>query len=127
MRGLKRVEGINVVPLIDVVLVLLAIVLTVSTFVVTGHIKLNLPNAASAQKMQLKSIDISILGNGEIYFGEEKIAKESLEQKISTLSKEDMVSIKGDKKSAFEDFVLVMDKLKAHGMEKISIVAKNND
>ena len=49
MRALKRVEGINVVPLIDVVLVLLAIVLTISTFVATGQLKIELPTAKSTE------------------------------------------------------------------------------
>ena len=53
MRALKRPEGINVVPLIDVMLVLLAIVLTISTFVASGAIKLDLPKAASAQTVPI--------------------------------------------------------------------------
>jgi len=127
MRGLKRVEGINVVPLIDVVLVLLAIVLTVSTFVAAGQIKLDLPHASSVEKLPPKSVDISIVGSGEFYFRGEAVTKEVLTQKIASLTKEDIVSIRGDKKSAFEDFVFVMDVLKGHGVEKISIVAKEHD
>ncbi len=126
MRGLKRVEGINVVPLIDVVLVLLAIVLTVSTFVAAGHIKLDLPSAASAERTPSKNIEISIKPNGEIFWNGELVAKDALDVKVSQLSKNDTVAVKGDKKSAFEDFVFVIDKLKLHGIEKISILARTD-
>ncbi len=45
---------------------------------------------------------------------------------MSQLSKNDTVAVKGDKKSAFEDFVFVIDKLKLHGIEKISILARTD-
>ncbi len=126
MRALKRVEGINVVPLIDVVLVLLAIVLTVSTFVVIGQIKLDLPSAATAEKMPPKTVEIAIKPGGEIFWNGEAVTKDGIEAKLSTLNKADFVSVKGDKKSTFEDFVFVMDRLKSRGLEKILIVAKND-
>ncbi len=126
MRALKRVEGINVVPLIDVVLVLLAIVLTISTFVATGQLKIELPAAKSTEVSQgQQKVEIAVLSGGELYYDGEKIDKAGLETKISGLSKGDFVHIKGDKKSAFEDFVFVMDRLKLQGLEKITIVTKN--
>lgn len=126
MRALKRVEGINVVPLIDVVLVLLAIVLTISTFVATGQLKIELPTAKSTEVSQeQQKVEIAVLSGGELYYDGEKIDKAGLETKISGLSKSDFVHIKGDKKSAFEDFVFVMDRLKLQGLEKITIVTKN--
>lgn len=49
MKSLKKVEGINVVPLIDIMLVLLAIILTVSSFIALGKIEIALPQASSYQ------------------------------------------------------------------------------
>ncbi len=126
MRSLKKIEGINVVPLIDVVLALLAITLAISTFVAAGQIKLDLPDASSAEKLPYKSVDISIVGNGEFYFGGEAVTKNALSQKIASLTAKDIVTIRGDKKSAFEDFVFVLDRLKSRGVEKISIATKDN-
>ena len=40
---IKRAEGLNIIPLIDVMLVLLAIVLSVSTFIAQGKIPITLP------------------------------------------------------------------------------------
>lgn len=54
---LHRKDGLNVVPFIDIMLVLLAIVLSISTFIAQGKIKLDLPEASSAtpQKDEKKS------------------------------------------------------------------------
>ena len=40
--------GLNIVPFIDIMLVLLAIVLSISTFIANGQIKVDLPTAKNA-------------------------------------------------------------------------------
>jgi len=123
-RALKKVEGMNVIPLIDIVLVLLAIVLTLSTFVANGQIKLDLPQASSSTKVPLKSIDISVDAGGVMFWDGQKLTREEIAVKASTVSPQDTVSIRGDTKSAFGDFVFVMDILKKQGVTKISIITK---
>lgn len=125
-RALKRVEGINVVPLIDVVLVLLAIVLTLSTFVASGQIKLDLPQASSVTKAPLKSVEISIDNKGLIYLDGALVTKETLVAKLSSVTPEDAVSVRGDTQSMFGDFVFIMDSVKKQGVTKISIITQPN-
>ena len=124
MRALKRVEGINVVPLIDVVLVLLAIVLTISTFVASGAIKLDLPKASSATQEPKQEVVISVDDQGVMYWNHDVVNKDILAQKIASLSVEDSVSVRGDKKAYFDDFIFVLDRLKMQKIEKISIVTE---
>lgn len=52
---MPKKEGLNVIPLIDIMLVLLAIVLSVSTFIAQGSIKIDLPNSESAEKSKTKT------------------------------------------------------------------------
>lgn len=124
MRALKRVEGINVVPLIDVVLVLLAIVLTISTFVASGAIKLDLPKAASATRIPQQKIEIAISENGSMFWNGKTMSQEELITQISTLNADSSVSVLGDKKAFFNDFIFIIDHLKLQKIEKISIVTK---
>ena len=124
MRALKRPEGINVVPLIDVMLVLLAIVLTISTFVASGAIKLDLPKAASAQTKPPEKIEIALNENGEIFWNGTALTQDQLRANISKLTSESSVSVRGDKKAFFNDFIFVLDQLKLKQIEKISIVTQ---
>lgn len=126
MRALKRVEGINVVPLIDVVLVLLAIVLTISTFVASGAIKLDLPKAASAIQTPPQKIEIAINENGSLFWNGKEMSKEELNVHITALNIDSSVSILGDKKAFFNDFIFILDQLKRQKIEKISIVTKRD-
>ncbi|WP_295052042.1 biopolymer transporter ExbD [Sulfuricurvum sp.] len=124
MRALKRVEGINVVPLIDVVLVLLAIVLTISTFVASGAIKLDLPKAASALQTPPQKIEIAINENGSLFWNGKAMMQKELVAQISRLNRDTSISILGDKKAFFNDFIFILDQLKLQKIEKISIVTK---
>lgn len=47
MRRQAKFDDINVVPFIDIMLVLLVIVLTTASFIQTGLIKLDLPTSSS--------------------------------------------------------------------------------
>lgn len=47
----KEFDYLNVIPLVDVMLVLLTIVLTTSTFIATGGIKVELPKASTDKEM----------------------------------------------------------------------------
>ena len=66
---MKRFDQINVIPFIDIMLVLLAIVLTTATFISQGLIEVNLPAAdnAVAMKEQHKSLEISIDAGNRMY------------------------------------------------------------
>lgn len=122
MRSLKKVEGINVVPLIDIMLVLLAIVLTVSSFIAVGKLEVTLPHAKSQSKLEPKRYDIAITAQKKFYLNEIEYSKDDLINELNKLTKEDIVAISADKVSLYEDFVFVVDILKLNGIEKISMV-----
>ena len=70
----KRFDSINVIPFIDIMLVLLVMVLTTATFIKQGVIPVALPTAKASTKedvkKELKSSIIMIAGGREITFGQ---------------------------------------------------------
>jgi biopolymer transport protein ExbD len=124
---LKRPEGMNVVPFIDVMLVLLAIVLTISTFIAQGKIKVDLPAATSAiqQQDRLEALEIVIDSNDKLYVKDTEITIEELKQTIMKFKNSDEIIILGDKMSNFGRFIDVIDVLKTKGHENIQIVTKH--
>lgn len=124
MKSLKRVEGINVVPLIDIMLVLLAIVLTISSFIALGKLDITLPKASSATSINPKNHEIVISKDKKFYFDKQEIDKELLSVKLDILTKEDNIIISADKGSLYEDFIFVVDILKQKKLTKISMVVQ---
>ena len=121
----KRFDSINVIPFIDIMLVLLVMVLTTATFIKQGIIPVNLPEAKAAQKQEeKKEVTIYVNAKGETFFEKEKVDTASLEKRLSEVSKDQTVVLRSDKESRFQDFVSVMDILKKLGHEQLYIVTK---
>ena len=123
--SIPRRDGLNIVPIIDIMLVLLAIVLSVSTFIAQGHIKVNLPSSSSSQNPQEdKKVTIKVDSESKIYLDDVAISEDELEKKIAALDKNDLVVLKNDKDSKFSSFISIMDVLKKAGHEKFAIVTE---
>ena len=121
----KKFDEINVIPFIDIMLVLLVMVLTTATFIKQGVIPVELPHAKATNKEDVKKeITIYVNAKGEMFFDKEKVDLKALESKLSTISKEQTVILRSDKESKFQDFVNVMDILKKLEHEQLYIVTK---
>jgi biopolymer transport protein ExbD len=121
----KRFDEINVIPFIDIMLVLLVMVLTTATFIKQGVIPVDLPEAKASEKQdEKKEVSVYVNDKGEMFFDKEKVDLKSLEVKLSSISKEQTVVLRSDKESKFQDFVSVMDILKRLGHEQLYIVTK---
>lgn len=122
---LKKYDSINVIPFIDVLLVLLAIVLLTSTFITKGIIPVSLPNSNNADSLKPdKEIVLVIQENGDLFIEDKPETLESIEQIILKSSKETPIHINTDKNTKFESFVQVLDMLKKHNYSNVSIVTK---
>jgi biopolymer transport protein ExbD len=121
----KRFDEINVIPFIDIMLVLLVMVLTTATFVNQGIIPIELPTAKASKKEDAKKeMTIYVNDKGELFFEKERVDLKTLEAKLSTISKEQTVVLRSDKESKFQDFVSVMDILKRLNHEQLYIITK---
>ena len=120
---MPKKEGLNVIPLIDIMLVLLAIVLSVSTFIAQGSIKIDLPNSESAEKKQDENDKIAVLINkdNDFFIGEEKVPEENLKEKLNEITNETLIELKSDKESKFDSFIKVIDILKEKNHENFAI------
>ncbi|WP_169939980.1 TonB system transport protein ExbD [Campylobacter sp. RM15925] len=121
MRMPKK-EGLNVIPLIDIMLVLLAIVLSVSTFIAQGNIPIDLPSSESAKTEQEDNkIAVIINKDNEFFVDDKKIAEENLKERLSDIDTKTLIELKSDKDSKFEMFVKVIDILKEKNHENFAI------
>lgn len=121
----KRFDQINVIPLIDILLVLLVMVVTTATFIKQGILPIELPEATSSDKKEdQKEIDIYVTKTGEYHLDKSPISVSELEKKIASIPKEQTVVLRSDKEATFQNFVTVMDLLKKYRHEQLYIVTK---
>ncbi|RXJ88344.1 TonB system transport protein ExbD [Arcobacter sp. CECT 8983] len=123
---IKKFDSINVIPFIDVLLVLLAIVLMTSTFIAKGVIPVSLPETKSAKKLkENKEFTIYIDAQNFYYVNKKKITFENLEEELLKLNYDSLILIRSDKEADFNSFVKVLDFLKSKDFLNISIVTQN--
>lgn len=121
----ERFDKINVVPFIDIVLVLLVIVLATASFVNKKSVKVDLPTASSKTVTEKKAIMISIDKEGKYYYEKIPLSLENLEEKLKKLDpKKDVISLQTDQKTEFQKFVSIIDILKEKGFQNLSIITK---
>jgi len=121
----KKFDSINVIPFIDIMLVLLVMVLTTATFIKQGVIPVNLPEAKATDKKDTKKeVTVYVNAKGEMFFEKDKVDLATLESRLSAVGKDQTVILRSDKESKFQDFVSVMDILKRLGHEQLYIVTK---
>ncbi len=126
---MKRFDQINMIPFIDIMLVLLAIVLTTASFVSKGLIEVDIPSAKQvtvSSQQATEVIEIAVNIENELFLNEERIEYSQLEDKLKVYELDQKFVIRMDKKSDFEQFVKIIDVLKAGNFKKLSIQAEQN-
>ncbi len=117
----KQFDSINVIPFIDIMLVLLTIVLTTSTFIAQGIISVDLPKASATHSSTKRAILIDIDRHGSISLDAKPVAIAALKEKLGSHERETTVLIRADRQIALQVFVEVLDTVKGLGFTKVSL------
>lgn len=123
---MKKFDEINIIPFIDIMLVLLAIVLITASFISQGKIPVNVPKATTTQAMKADELAklLTITAENEFYFNDKPITKEQLADEIAAWDKTQKVTLKVDGNVTFEKFVELTDLLAAHEIKNVAIVTR---
>src|SRR5262249_53242372 len=121
----KPFESMNVIPFVDIMLVLLTIVLTTSSFVATRRIPVHLPQASKNAVETDKMATLEVIANGAIYFGGKEMTLNQLRSALSPLRRETALVIRADRDLSLQRFVDVVDLLKQMGFSRVAIQTKD--
>ncbi|OPY82234.1 MAG: Biopolymer transport protein ExbD [Syntrophorhabdus sp. PtaU1.Bin153] len=122
----KPFETMNVIPFVDIMLVLLTIVLTTSSFIASGRIPVNLPHASKSVAEANKAAIIEISAAGEIYFNAKAVTLESLRTHLTPIGRETGFIIRADKDISLQRFIDVADLLKQLNFTKVAVQTKSS-
>lgn len=115
---------VNLTPLIDVMMSLLAIFMITAPLLTTG-IPLDLPKGdGKAVDSPEKTLDISVDKKGKIYVANQEIKLEKLTDKITALVAENpkiQMMISGDSKADYGRVIEVMALLRASGFTQVGL------
>jgi biopolymer transport protein ExbD len=129
-RVATTLSEINVVPLVDVMLVLLIIFMVTAPMIQRG-IDVNLPVARRSTPIVGERVEVTVpltyRQDKSVYLGTEliraEVFQERIRQKMETASKK-QVYLRGDGGVQLQELAEITDKLTAAGVETVGLVTK---
>jgi biopolymer transport protein TolR len=129
-RPRKAINQINVVPYIDVMLVLLVIFMVTAPLVSPGEIEL--PSVGSKLTVPVQPLEVTVRDN-VLYLRDQaastpaiKVSRDELIARVreKQATKEQPVVIAADKNARYEDVLSVLDLLQRNGVKKVGLLAR---
>ncbi|MER3422811.1 MAG: protein TolR [Nitrospiraceae bacterium] len=123
-RHRRFLAEINVIPLVDVVLVLLVIFMVTAPMLYRG-MDINLPTSSSNTIKPEERVVLTIERDQKIYVDKDPVAVGQLEQKLREVRQrnaEVSVYLRADQDVPYGTVVQVMDGVKRSGIEKLGMV-----
>lgn len=122
---------INMIPLIDVALVLLIIFMVMTPFLIKSQIRVNLPKAKLKEPIPRPEqiLQIQLDSSGVIYVDGQSVAKDILESRLRARVADPQnqpVMIEADQDVKFQHVVTVMDAVKRIGVSKLGINVRHD-
>ena len=124
-RGARGgIVGINVTPMVDVVLVLLGIMMVSANFIANQAMKVDLPKAANSDGAVPSLAAVTIDAQGAFRFNDEPVAEADLVVRLREAFAENNdvnLVVSADAAAAHGQVVRVMDLAKAEGITHFAI------
>jgi len=129
-RVSSSLAEINVVPLVDVMLVLLIIFMVTAPMIQRG-VDVNLPVARRATQIEGERVFVTVPAayrrSRTVFLGDEEIRVDALQERIRQRLEgvtDKQVYLRGDGEVQYQDLMDVFDRLKGAGVEKVGLIAK---
>lgn len=125
-RGGRRapIVGINVTPMVDVVLVLLVIMMVSAIYIVSQALKVELPKTASSDGVAQTPLVVTIQRDGNYLFNQKPVTEQALRGEFKSAhgkNKDASLILTADREAMHGDVVHVIDLAKVEGITKFAI------
>ncbi|AVP87046.1 hypothetical protein phytr_840 [Candidatus Phycorickettsia trachydisci] len=123
------VNEINVVPLIDIMLVLLVIFMVTAPIILSG-VEVNLPKASSKDLgLESEPLVVSLDIKGNLYIMQTKVEIKDLAKKLKAITKEKYdtkIFIKGDTDLNYGTIIKAITLIGQAGFHQVGLVSKSD-
>lgn len=118
------ITGINITPLVDIILVVLIIFMVTATSIVKAQIGVDLPKAASGQAEMRTTLVFKVTDEGKYLLDTAPVTIEQIAQKVKAekaKDKEVRAVIAADKGVQYGKVIELIDTIKLNGIEKFAL------
>ncbi len=124
----EPIAEINIVPFVDIILVVLIIFMVTAPLVLKPAIDVSLPQASSGEAKETeKNLDVIIAATGELYVNGKPATIEELKDQATATAKTTVDSgaiLNADKAVTLEKLTEIIDAIKIAGIKKVAFSIK---
>ena len=123
-RGRGMISGINVTPLVDVVLVLLIILMVSANYIVSRTLKVDLPKTASSDGAPDKPNAVVLTREGKLLWNDEQVTEQKLTAALKAVAVKDAEAtlvVSADSKVEHGAVVHLLDVARGAGISRFAI------
>jgi biopolymer transport protein TolR len=125
----KRIAEINVVPYIDVMLVLLVIFMVTAPLLTPG-VKVDLPQAAASavDNPDNETLIVTVDRRGKLFLDDHEMGADALQTKVAAILRvrpKTPVLVRGDREARYNDVIQAMVLLQAAGAPSVGLVTQS--
>jgi len=121
-KGRGMIVGINVTPMVDVVLVLLVIMMVSATYIVSQSMRVDLPNASTSDGAVPSLAAVTIAANGALMFDDAPVTEAELIQHLHDASGQDVtLVVSADTYAEHGNVIHVLDLARAEGITSFAV------
>ena len=127
--GRAGIVGINVTPMVDIVLVLLVIMMVSANFIVSQSMNVDLPKASTGDRSVPSVAIVTVQEDGTYGWNDQPVSAADLATRLQTAhtdNPEVNVIVSGDTKARHGGVVHVLDLAKAAGITHFAIAVEQN-
>ncbi|NTX03287.1 biopolymer transporter ExbD [Myxococcus sp. CA051A] len=120
----EEITGINVTPLVDIVLVLLIIFMVTANFIVRETVEVDLPRAANGGETVQGLVNVVLDKEGKLYFDGAAVSEADLRAKVAEAiakDKDTRAIISADQSIAYGQVMRLIDTVKGQGIAKFAL------
>lgn len=121
------VTGINVTPLVDILLVLLIVFMVSAKFVDEAGLKVNLPKAAQAEAAATPALMVKVDADGRISLMDLAMDENGLAASLAREAKTNpgvRVTVAADESLPYKKVVGILDLIKKAGVTRVALAAE---
>lgn len=122
--GSETISEINMVPLIDIILVVLIIFMVTAPALIKPSVKVNLPEASSADETTPSLLNVAITADGQVLINNEEVDEESarsLARAEVERNPDVQAVVIADQDIPYGDVIRVLDWVKSAGVKDFAV------
>jgi len=121
------VTGINVTPMVDIMLVLLIVFMVTANFVSEQGLKINVPKTQDTETSTTVSLSVAVNDKGELLYKSARTTAENLKASLTRevgVNPNTRVTLAADSKLSYQQVVNVLDIIKQAGVAHVALTTE---